>query len=76
VLSEREDNAPPPLVETAPWGYLRLRLEEYSGDDLQRWAARIATTGWGETFAYFMHEPTAPGYARALLDHASAPPLQ
>jgi uncharacterized protein YecE (DUF72 family) len=29
-LSEREDNAPPPLVETAPWGYLRLRLEHYS----------------------------------------------
>src|SRR5581483_10808177 len=29
-LSEREDNAPPPLVETAPWGYVRLRLEEYS----------------------------------------------
>jgi len=27
-LSEREDNAPPPLVETAPWGYVRLRLEE------------------------------------------------
>ena len=27
VLSEREDNAPPPLVETAPWGYVRLRLE-------------------------------------------------
>ncbi|HTN28012.1 MAG TPA: DUF72 domain-containing protein, partial [Burkholderiales bacterium] len=30
VLSEREDNAPPPLVETAPWGYVRLRLESYS----------------------------------------------
>jgi hypothetical protein len=24
--SEREDNAPPPMVETAPWGYVRLRL--------------------------------------------------
>ena len=33
-LSEREDNAPPPLVETAPWGYVRLRLEEYSDADL------------------------------------------
>jgi len=76
VLSEREDNAPPPLVETAPWGYLRLRLEEYSSDDLQRWAARVAATGWHKTFAYFMHEPTAPGYARALLENASAPPPQ
>ena len=34
-LSEREDNAPPPLVETAPWGYVRLRLETYSDDDLE-----------------------------------------
>jgi uncharacterized protein YecE (DUF72 family) len=33
-LSEREDAAPPPLVETAPWGYLRLRLEQYADTDL------------------------------------------
>ena len=67
VLSEREDNAPPPLVETAPWGYVRLRLETYSGDDLRRWAERLAATGWREAFAYFMHEPTAPEYAQALM---------
>lgn len=67
VLSEREDNAPPPLVETAPWGYVRLRLETYSGDDLRRWAGRLAATDWREAFAYFMHEPTAPEYAQALM---------
>lgn len=66
-LSEREDNAPPPLVETAPWGYVRLRLEEYSDDDLRRWAERLAGTSWGEVFVYFMHEPTAPAYAQALM---------
>jgi uncharacterized protein YecE (DUF72 family) len=66
-LSEREDNAPPPLVETAPWGYVRLRLEEYSDDALRTWAERLAATGWGEIYAYFMHEPTAPAYARALM---------
>jgi uncharacterized protein YecE (DUF72 family) len=65
-LSEREDNAPPPLVETAPWGYVRLRLETYSDDDLKEWAARLAATGWKEIFVYFMHEPTAPAYAQAL----------
>lgn len=67
VLSEREDNAPPPLVETAPWGYLRLRLEEYSQADLQTWAERIGATGWTESYAYFMHEPTAPAFAQTLL---------
>jgi uncharacterized protein YecE (DUF72 family) len=67
VLSEREDATPPPLVETAPWGYLRLRLEQYSESDLAAWAQRIAATGWQTVHAYFMHEPTAPAYAATLL---------
>ena len=67
VLSEREDSTAPPLVETAPWGYLRLRLEQYSEGDLAQWAEWIKGTGWTETYAYFMHEPTAPAYAQALV---------
>jgi uncharacterized protein YecE (DUF72 family) len=66
-LSEREDNAPPPLVETATWGYVRLRLETYSDDDLAQWARRLTETGWREIYAYFMHEPTAPAYAQTLM---------
>lgn len=66
-VSEREDNEPPPLVETAPWGYVRLRLENYSPADLASWAGRLAATQWQEVHVYFMHEPTAPGYAAALL---------
>ena len=70
-LSEREDNAPPPMVETAPWGYVRLRLETYSDDDLRRWARRLEGTSWREIHVYFMHEPTAPAYARALMGFAA-----
>jgi len=66
-LSEREDNAPPPLVETAPWGYVRLRLETYSESDLRQWAGRLAATAWREVYVYFMHEPTAPAYAQTLM---------
>jgi uncharacterized protein YecE (DUF72 family) len=66
-LSEREDSAPPPLVETAPWGYVRLRLETYSETELQQWAARLAATAWNPVYVYFMHEPTAPAYARTLM---------
>jgi uncharacterized protein YecE (DUF72 family) len=65
-FSEREDNAPPPLVETAPWGYVRLRLETYSESDLGAWAQRLNDTGWQKIYVYFMHEPTAPAYAQAL----------
>jgi uncharacterized protein YecE (DUF72 family) len=71
-LSEREDEAPPPLVETAPWGYVRLRLESYSDEDLIRWAGRLAETNWREVYAYFMHEPTAPAYALALMRFKAA----
>ena len=66
-VSERDDNAPPPLVVTAPWGYVRLRLETYSDDELEQWSKRLARTGWREVYVYFMHEPTAPGYAQALM---------
>jgi uncharacterized protein YecE (DUF72 family) len=70
-LSEREDNAPPPLVETAPWGYVRLRLETYSDDDLKTWARKLETTNWRAIYVYFMHEPTAPEYAKALMGYAN-----
>ena len=66
-LSEREDNAPPPLVETASWGYVRLRLESYSEEELQQWGRKLSASGWRETFVYFMHEPTAPAYAQTLM---------
>ena len=69
-LSEREDNAAPPLVETAPWGYVRLRLENYSDADLKQWAERLGATRWRDIHVYFMHEPTAPGYASKLMGFA------
>jgi len=70
-LSERSDDAPPPLVQTAPWGYVRLRLERYAEDDLRRWARALDASGWKDIYVYFMHEPTAPGYARTLMDLAA-----
>ena len=70
-LSEREDNAPPPLIETAAWGYVRLRLETYSDADLKAWARRLEATSWRDIYVYFMHEPTAPAYAKALMHFAS-----
>jgi uncharacterized protein YecE (DUF72 family) len=69
-LSERSDDAPPPLVQTAPWGYVRLRLETYGDDDLRRWVRQLDATSWRDIYVYFMHEPTAPGYAKALMEFA------
>jgi uncharacterized protein YecE (DUF72 family) len=69
VVSEREDGGPSPLEETADWGYVRLRLEEYSDAALRDWAQRLGATGWNCIYAFFMHEPTAPAYAEGLMRH-------
>ena len=53
-------------------GYVRLRLETYSDADLEQWADRLVATAWRETYAYFMHETTAPGYAQTLMRFGSS----
>src|SRR5260370_16701690 len=45
-LSEREDNALPPLVETAPSAYVRLPLDTYSDGDLDQWPPSLQATSW------------------------------
>jgi uncharacterized protein YecE (DUF72 family) len=76
VLSEREDSALPRLIETAPWGYVRLRQEVYSDDDFARWAERLLRTGWKRIHAYFKHEFAAPGYATTLMKRAAQATFQ
>lgn len=68
--SEREDATPPPAVETAAWGYLRLRLDNYNKADLQAWVERLRATRWNTAYVYFRHEITAPGYAAQLIELA------
>ncbi len=71
-LSEREDATLPPLIETVPWGYVRLRLEDYTEEQLRIWTARLLATNWREIYVYFMHEPTAPAYAALMLRLAAS----
>ena len=68
VLSEREDAAPPPLVQTGAFGYVRLRLESYDDAQLAAWVEKLRATKWPVVYAYFMHEPTAPAYAKRLME--------
>ena len=71
-MSEREDNAPPPLVETASWGYVRLRLENYYAKTIcVAGPSGSPRTAWQTMHVYFMHEPTAPAYAQTLMKYAA-----
>ena len=55
-----------PFVATAPFGYLRLRREDYTEGDIDAWAARICeTTRWKRAYVYFKHEDAARGTAHA-----------
>jgi uncharacterized protein YecE (DUF72 family) len=49
-----------PLVETATFGYLRLRRPAYAEADLALWAQRLADAArWEHAFVYFKQEGTA-----------------
>jgi uncharacterized protein YecE (DUF72 family) len=65
-VSEREDASAPPLIDTTPMGYVRLRLERYTKPQLEAWWKRLQATSWRTVYVYFMHEPTAPEYAATL----------
>ena len=54
-----------PLVDTADWTYLRLRKSEYTEEDLQAWAVRLADLGWEHVYAFFKHEDAGVGPALA-----------
>lgn len=55
-----------------PFGYLRLRREAYTEDDLRRWAARVggALADGRDVHCYFKHEEkgTGPRFAERLAE--------
>jgi uncharacterized protein YecE (DUF72 family) len=63
-LAESDDLVTP-RVATAPFGYLRLRREDYSGAELAHWARWIRRQPWTEVFLYFKHEEKGVGPAFA-----------
>jgi len=55
------DEADAGIVETAPWGYLRLRKSDYAEPALADWAARVKASDWARCFVFFKHEDGAAG---------------
>jgi len=49
------------IVQTAPWGYLRLRKPGYGEAALTEWAGRVEAAGWERAFVFFKHEDDAAG---------------
>jgi len=61
-----------PVVATASYGYLRLRDEGYTPDDLDHWAGVVAAQAgtWDDAWVFFKHEEEGKGpeFARAFID--------
>jgi uncharacterized protein YecE (DUF72 family) len=52
-----------PLVRTATFGYLRLRREDYTAEDVKKWAQKVMSeeANWTDAFVYFKHEESGVG---------------
>jgi uncharacterized protein YecE (DUF72 family) len=65
-----------PLVDTADFGYFRLRDEGYTAGDIGRWAGVVAGAAAPDrdVFVYFKHEEQGkgPAFARMLLEDVNA----
>lgn len=69
-IAEAEGDLEVPFVATADWGYLRLRLPEYSDADLKMWLKRVRQQDWQDAFVFFKHEDEGKGprMAKRFLD--------
>ena len=53
------------MVATAPYGYLRLRRDDYDPGDVARWARIVSDQEWKDAFVFFKHEDAGAGPALA-----------
>jgi len=58
--AESETLKTPPVI-TADYGYFRLRLVNYTDQDISRYAQQLRDGGLKETYVYFKHEEAGSG---------------
>jgi uncharacterized protein YecE (DUF72 family) len=68
ATDDPDDPEPPTLRRTAPFLYLRLRRHDYTPDQIDAWADRLAPfLGAGDdVFVFFRHDPVGRGPELAL----------
>jgi uncharacterized protein YecE (DUF72 family) len=60
-VADAEELPPAKLVNTASWGFVRLRRERYSKPQLQKWIDRLKALKWKDAYVFFKHEDTGTG---------------
>jgi uncharacterized protein YecE (DUF72 family) len=72
--ADAEDLPQAELIDTAGWGYVRLRREDYTKAKLAAWVKRMQAIGWREVYVLFRHEDTGagPAFAKMLQEISKA----
>jgi uncharacterized protein YecE (DUF72 family) len=65
-LADTDENPVNEIINTAPWGYLRLRRSNYTDPDLSQWLEKILAQKWEKAFVFFKHEQEAKGPEMAI----------
>lgn len=60
-IAEADDGLEVPFVATADWGYVRMRMVEYTPAQLRAWVKRVKEQAWKEAFVFFKHEDAGTG---------------
>ena len=60
-IEDVDENPANEIINTAQWGYLRLRRSDYTDSDLSQWMERILSQKWKKVFVFFKHEDEAKG---------------
>lgn len=63
--ADMDDEPLEELVATAPFGYVRLRREDYDDAALDAWARKIRGMQWDRVLIFFKHEDGGIGPVRA-----------
>ena len=71
-IAEAEEGVEVPFVTTSDWGYVRLRMQDYTKAQLKKWLERIQKAKWRDAFVFFKHEDEgkAPQLATKFLQCA------
>jgi uncharacterized protein YecE (DUF72 family) len=61
VVSDTDEKPLSEIINTATWGYLRLRRTAYEENDLKEWMERVQNQKWKDAFVFFKHEDEGVG---------------
>lgn len=65
-IADTDENPAQEIINTTPWGYLRLRRSDYTDADLSQWVEKILSQKWEKAYVYFKHEDEAKGAEMAI----------